>query len=67
MILNGMFCEFCLQNAVRNVVLPTHPHVPPPLLLPPLVSDFKTVFADVSLHMFDNDILYSHRCLRLIE
>ena len=33
MILNRMFCEFWLQNAVRNVVLPTHtpnPHVPCP-------------------------------------
>ena len=33
MILNRMFCEFWLQNAVRNLVLPTHtpnPHVPCP-------------------------------------
>ena len=29
MILNGMFCEFCFQNAVRNVVLPTHTPMSP--------------------------------------
>ena len=62
MILNGMFCEFCLQNAVRNMVLPTHPPLSPSLhsfqisklVLPTSASICLIIISSTAIYVCDH-------------